>query len=189
MKHEERTLQTKTAIADSLKKQLKTRSLSGISVGDIVDDCSLNRKTFYYHFNDMHDLLRWILEAGVVDVVERFDMPDDLEKAIAFVLDYVDKNDYIINCALDEVGREILKSFFYDDFVRITKDFVESFAERTGKDRDSDGRYIEYICGFYTEALVGMVIEYARKPQACSREEILKYISEIVRRSIPALLG
>ena len=51
---------TKKAIAASLKNLLKEKKLNKITVQDIADDCGINRQTFYYHFQDVYDLVEWI---------------------------------------------------------------------------------------------------------------------------------
>lgn len=47
---------TKTAIIESFLHLLETRSIEKITVKDIVEDCGVNRKTFYYYFKDIYDL-------------------------------------------------------------------------------------------------------------------------------------
>lgn len=51
---------TKRAIAASLKKLLETTPLSKITIADIAEDCCISRMTFYYHFQDIYDLVKWI---------------------------------------------------------------------------------------------------------------------------------
>lgn len=51
---------TKRALADSLKKQLTKKSLEKVTITDLTDDCHLNRQTFYYHFQDIYDLISWM---------------------------------------------------------------------------------------------------------------------------------
>lgn len=46
MKHEQATLQTKTALATSLKKYMEKKPLGKITVSEIIADCNVNRKTF-----------------------------------------------------------------------------------------------------------------------------------------------
>lgn len=41
---------TKQALANSLKSLLQKKTLNKITIKDIVDDCGVNRQTFYYHF-------------------------------------------------------------------------------------------------------------------------------------------
>lgn len=50
MKQAEKTLQTRRALAASLKRHMKKKPLSKITVSEIISDCDVNRKTFYYHF-------------------------------------------------------------------------------------------------------------------------------------------
>ena len=59
---------TKNALADSLKALLEFRPVDKITISDITDDCGVNRMTFYYHFQDIYDLLEWswIREANKV---------------------------------------------------------------------------------------------------------------------------
>lgn len=45
---------TKQAIYASFLKFLHERPLDKITVKDIVDDCGINRKTFYYYFSDIY---------------------------------------------------------------------------------------------------------------------------------------
>ena len=51
---------TKRAISASLKRLLLTKSLNKITIQDIADDCGINRQTFYYHFQDIYDLVEWV---------------------------------------------------------------------------------------------------------------------------------
>ncbi len=51
---------TKRELAESLKKLASERLFEHVTVGDIVNDCGMNRQTFYYHFSDKYELLDWI---------------------------------------------------------------------------------------------------------------------------------
>ena len=51
---------TKRALASSMKKLLTQKKLDDITVQNIVDDAEVSRKTYYYHFQDVYDLLEWI---------------------------------------------------------------------------------------------------------------------------------
>lgn len=50
---------TKRALEQSLKNLLLKKPLTKITVGDITEDCGINRMTFYYHFKDIYDLVEW----------------------------------------------------------------------------------------------------------------------------------
>ena len=50
---------TKRALEQSLKNLLLKKPLTKITIGDIAEDCGINRMTFYYHFKDIYDLVEW----------------------------------------------------------------------------------------------------------------------------------
>ncbi|HAP3485298.1 TPA: TetR family transcriptional regulator [Enterococcus faecalis] len=54
------THDTKQAIASALIELCEQKDFRKISVQDITKKVGLNRQTFYYHFTDKYDLLRWI---------------------------------------------------------------------------------------------------------------------------------
>ena len=47
MKHNEQSQQTKQALSEALKAMMKKKPLNKITVRELVEDCGVNRKTFY----------------------------------------------------------------------------------------------------------------------------------------------
>lgn len=62
MKHSDISLHTKRALADALKRAMKQKPFQKITVSELVRACDVNRKTFYYHFDDIYMLLKWMFE-------------------------------------------------------------------------------------------------------------------------------
>ena len=186
MKHETTTLNTKKTIAASLKKFMERKPLSKITVSEIVTDCGINRNTFYYHFEDIQALLKWMLEQEAVEVLKNFDLLLDYEDAINFVLDYVEENKHILNCAYDSMGRDELKRFFYDDFCGIMLKIVTRLEEILGLSLSDDFR--NFICDFYTEALTAKLIEVMRSKQPYDREKLIRFISITFQASLPEVI-
>ena len=52
---------TRKAIMESFIRLLDERPLNKISVKDIVEDCGINRNTFYYYFTDIPTLVEEIV--------------------------------------------------------------------------------------------------------------------------------
>lgn len=51
---------TKEIIAKTFTELLDEKSMSKITVKDIVERCGVNRNTFYYHFKDIPDVVEFI---------------------------------------------------------------------------------------------------------------------------------
>ncbi len=186
MKHEITTFNTKKTIAASLKKFMEKKPLSKITVSEIVADCKINRKTFYYHFENIQDLLKWTLEQEAIEVVKNFDLLLDYEDAINFVLDYVEENKHILNCAYDSIGSNELKSFFHNDFNSIVMTIINQYEEIMGVDVGDDFRI--FICDFYTEAIVGKIVKLLKNKHPYDRKKLIDYVSMTISASLPAVL-
>lgn len=59
MTNEELSLKTKQSLAAALKNTMKSKKLSKITVTELCTVCNVNRKTFYYHFQDVYALLNF----------------------------------------------------------------------------------------------------------------------------------
>ena len=51
---------TKEALGSALKKMMAVKAIDKITIKDLVEICGVNRQTFYYHFDDVYDLLEWV---------------------------------------------------------------------------------------------------------------------------------
>lgn len=184
MKHEVTTLNKKKMLSASLKHCMEKKSLSKITVTDIVTDCGLNRKTFYYHFQDVPDLLKWTLEQEAVDVVKQFDLLNELEEALRFAVRYIRENSHMINCAYDSIGRDELKRFLNHDFQSIVMSIVEQIERKENVHTDPDAKKI--ICNFYTEGMAGDLVDLLKSRDAAQDEKSIRCISLVVRTSLEA---
>lgn len=81
---------TRKAIMDSCIRLLEERSVDRITVKDIVEDCGINRNTFYYHFEDLPSLIMEIIREDADRIMHDDTQPDSfracMENAISFVL-------------------------------------------------------------------------------------------------------
>lgn len=186
MKHEVTSLNTKKMFANALKEKMKTKSFSKITVSEIISACHVNRKTFYYHFTDLYDLLNWIFQNEAVEVVKHFDLLIDYKEAIQFVINYIKENEYLINCAFDSIGRDEMKRFFVSDFLELTLSIINSAEMETGVSLSEE--YKQFLCSFYTEALAGMLVEWIKNRQQYDEEQIAEYIHTTIKMSLIGIL-
>ncbi|MBQ7816522.1 MAG: TetR family transcriptional regulator, partial [Oscillospiraceae bacterium] len=148
MKHEITAYNTKKMIAGTLKLMMGQKPFSKITVSEIIRSCKINRKTFYYHFEDIFALLKWMFEEEAIEVVKHFNLLTDYRQAIDFVMQYVEDNDYIISCVYDSVGRDGMKQFFYADFVGVVTSVIDAAEAKAGK--SIDPAFKNYVAKFYT---------------------------------------
>ena len=186
MRQTEISQNTKKALAESLKKFMKKKPFSKITVSELVTDCNINRKTFYYHFEDIPDLLKWVLEEEAINVIKHFDLLIDYEEAITFVMDYVEQNDHIISCAYDSIGHEEMKRFFYTDFYGITSSIISQTEKRSHCTLSEDFR--TFMTKFYTEAIAGIFMDWVKNHDTQDRQKTAEYLTKLLKSSITSVM-
>ena len=186
MKHEITSMNTKKALAKSLKKIMMKKNFSKITVSEIISDCGVNRKTFYYHFEDIYALLKWMFEKEAIEVVRQFNLLVDHEEAILFIMDYIEKNEYIINCVYDSIGRDEMRRFFFNDFSALVISIIEGAEKEMGKTLDEE--YKNFLCMFYTEALAGALIDWIKHRNEHSRQQEIDYLVNTMKCALIGIL-
>lgn len=72
---------TKKAIIESFLQIAGRKPLEKITVRDIVDDCGINRNTFYYYFQDIYAVLEEICADGLAKIPRGLPLPETIAAA------------------------------------------------------------------------------------------------------------
>lgn len=70
-----RIIRTRKLLQDALIALIKRKAYSDITVQDITDEATLNRSTFYMHYNDKDDLFQHII-VHIIENLQQITMPD-----------------------------------------------------------------------------------------------------------------
>ena len=153
--------ETKLQMSESLKRLIKDRSFSKITVQDIVSDCSINRNTFYYHFENTYDLLSFTYEQEVKNIVDSFHNANaTILQAMDFVLDYIDKNIPLCQCAYESLGEQQLKIIFEKDLRDFVSATIDYFSTLAGVKHSED--FKSFVSFGFTNLLSAQIIWYIR---------------------------
>lgn len=186
MKYQAASLKTKQALAESLKKLMRAKPFSKITVTEIVNDCGVNRKTFYYHFEDIYALLRWIFEEEAVNIIRKFYLLNDYDEAMEFIYEYISENKDLLRNAYDAFGSVELSSFFHMSFVGLNESLIESVEQKMHKRLPERTR--EYLCEFLTEASAGLLLNIISGNMHFDRSKDMMPVSSIILASIVGVL-
>ena len=187
MKQKEMSLATKKEFVAALKKLMAVKPINKITVRELVAECGMNRNSFYYHFEDIYALFKWMVEAEAVEIVKQYDFLMNYHEVIHFVLDYVENNQYLLSNAYNAIGQTGLKQFLYLDFISCMDSLLEQGCQRQGVTLDAE--YRKFLCAFYTEAIAGTLLDYIIHPQDHSREKVISYVERLLRTTLPAAIG
>lgn len=179
---------TKRMFADALKRALKKKSLSQITVKELVLSCGVNHKTFYYHFRDIYDLVHWTLDREAVEILRGADLTGDYEEVIRYLLAYIRENSYMLNCLCNAIGKQQFTTFIRDDLADTVQRLVLEEANAMGVAKTHP--YLPFLGDFLTGALTDMLIDYLTgDDDAQSESELVRYVVYTFRVSVQALLA
>lgn len=164
---------TKSALAASLRRLLEKKPLDDITVKEIVEDCEVNRQTFYYHFQDIYDLLRWFLEQETTAALTG---SATWQEALLRAYSYIQENHILVYHVFRSTGRDHLDCHFYTMTYRITYDAVSSCSgDLPLSDKNKD-----FLAEFYMYALAGMMIGWVARGMREEPAELVDHASRML---------
>lgn len=176
---------TKKTLADALKLLLEKKPLAKITVSDIIRECGLNRKTFYYHFQDIYDLLKWMLNQEAIERIKSFTIEMKFEEAMLFMFKYIEENKHILNCVCDSLGSVEIKRGLYHDFDFIAERMIRNVEESQNVRFFEE--YRSFLKSFFIEAMSGKLLEIIQSKEKNDRNQIIEYSFYTLRVSLEGI--
>jgi len=146
----------KREIKNSFIKLLTERPISQITVKDIVEDCGVNRNSFYYHFQDIPSLLEEIIVEMTAKVIE--DLPEEstFEEKVTAALQEINLNKRMIYHIYGSSNREFYEKQLMKICEHVTRTYIRSreYSERV------DSKDLEFVISYLKCELFGQLIDW-----------------------------
>ena len=182
MKHEINSQNTKKMLAETLLSLLESKPLSKITVSEIVNKCDINRKTFYYHFADVYDLLEWHLNTELQKALIFTDPLDDLNTTITYSMNYMNDNTYLRNCIDDPFGRDKIINFLNKSLYPKAIEMINELEQRYAKSLEPD--FKDFLIRSLGRVTVLSIIDAIENPTVYDIERMKLYLSNVFNASI-----
>lgn len=150
----------KERIAREFAELARTKSIDKITVKDIVEACHITRQTFYYHFQDLIDVIDWSLRQAMEELVEKSIRIDSREQVIELFLSEAAKARGLLRKLLASQLREQTERLI----VESVRSYFREMVERRELLQDVSRSDAQVALDFYTFATVGMMLEYCSRP-------------------------
>ncbi len=85
---------------------VKRKGIDKITVKEIIDECRISRQTFYYHFQDIMEVIEWTVEQSIRQMLERSLEAKNLREALDILITCTRENRVLIRRLLDSQKRE-----------------------------------------------------------------------------------
>lgn len=168
---------TKMALTASLKRLMAQKPLNKISIREITEGCGVNRQTFYYHFEDIYDQVKWMYQQEAISLLAQHEGVLVWQDGLLQLFRYLQNNRAVCLCTLKSMGRDHLKRFFLADIHAIIHRTIDSLFEGMPLSAEQQ----ELSTHFYVVALAGMIESCLLGEIDRSPEELVSFADDMIQ--------
>lgn len=176
---------TKRALEQSLKNLLLKKPLTKITVGDITDDCGINRMTFYYHFKDIYDLVEWSCLEDAKRALDEKKTYDTWQQGLLQIFKAVQENKPFILNVYRCVHREQVEKYLQPLVDQLLLNVInEEAAGITVRDEDK-----QFIAQIYSYMFIGLMLDWIKDDMHEDPQQIVEKLSKLIKGSVSVALS
>lgn len=175
---------TKKAIVYSFIKLLNAKPLDKITVKDVVEDCGVNRNTFYYHFSDIRALTLYMMDMQTQNILGGDGEIDSWVDSFIEKAKFALENKRAVYHIYNSVSREAFEKYLNTVAYEVMSRFINKKAEGTNA-KEEDKRL---LIDFYRSALVGMICSWIEDGMKEEPEEAIHRLGKLLDGAITEAL-
>ena len=166
--------QAKARIRQAFTKLLREKPIQRIAVKELCQEAGVNRSTFYAHYQDIYDLLRWLLEH---ETVEALGGAEDWQAALLDAFRYIRDNHMVIYHIYRSAGRDnLLDCPFYS----LARAIASASLEREARELRLPEADADFLTDFYMYAIAGVMIGWFAGDMREEPEELVGRLSRLL---------
>lgn len=161
---------TKYAMAMALKELVQEKPLEKISISNICDRCGMNRKSFYYHFQDKYDLVNWIFDTEYANACD-----SAMQQAAEAHCDPYDHMEGLFRYLYENRAfyRAVLKVDGQNSFSSHFRCFVQPLLRLSVEDLPALDDVPDLVYDFAVDGLIASIMRWLMGKNCVSPEEFL----------------
>lgn len=147
---------TKNLIKQEFIKLLNKKSLHNITVTEIAKQCKIERKTFYYHYENLPQLVKEIFDEELEDVIKEFNETLSWEESFISAEKFILDNKKVVKHMYESDYKIELEKYIFS----ISGEIMRKYVRRVAKDTKAQEIDIKLIAYFYQCALSLSLVEW-----------------------------
>lgn len=172
---------TKRAMADALKKLLQKHTLEHITIQDVTDGAQVSRKTFYYHFRDIYDLVEWLLVEDCKILTENHRDGGIWVRDVAIALNYATENRGWLLNIYQSMDRPQLEGILR----KIVSPLMETSFEEALAGRPVNQEDRQFVLDIFTYGVTGLFLSWVgegmRSDAAFLQDKLVRFFEDSIK--------
>ena len=169
----DQSLNTKRLLGETLKEMMAEKPFDKITVSELTKRCGVNRQTFYYHFETILDLFKWVLQENASPLLETFRQnPYAWKEAVLQILYFMKDNHAAVLCALRSIENMQIRAFFIEYFRQIFSQLFDFIS----RDKEIDQDFKDFMITLHITGAAGLAIQWLESGMQQSPEQITEWL-------------
>ena len=161
---------TKKALLVAFGELLEEKPFNKITITDITEKCGLNRMTFYYHFDNIYELMIWGLEMQMREVSHDYINYENWKTGYLKVFYFALERKVYIKKIFQTIEQENLEHYLNKIAERMVLAVIED-KDRERQLSEDDKLFTAQICAY---VLVGILVSWVSRGMKETPEIIIQ---------------
>lgn len=171
---------TKNLIKQEFIKLLNKKSLHNITVTEIAKQCKIERKTFYYHYENLPQLVKEIFDEELEDVIKEFNETLSWEESFISAEKFILDNKKVVKHMYESDYKIELEKYIFS----ISGEIMRKYVRRVAKDTKAQEIDIKLIAYFYQCALSSSLVEWVATDMKTDPKLVTRRLGELMDGNI-----
>lgn len=168
-------------MAAALKELMAQKPVEKISIREITARCGMKRQNFYYHFEDIYALMRWMFQEEAVSLLQKREGTLLWQEGILQLYQYLEENRAVCLCALKSLDRDNVKRFFEANVHDVIGRTIVQIAEELGGiEGKIPAEWPELLTHYYVISMTGMMESWLLGEIDQSPQELIDFFDAVL---------
>lgn len=168
---------TEKALMDAAMELLAERPLDRVTIKDITERCGVTRNTFYYHFQDIYDLLSRVILQQADELIQVYQAVGDWQTSFRTVLDYFYEHKKMIDHVYRSISRDEVERYLN----RILGQYALELVEIQAGDLQVSENAKRLTADFFKNAFSGEIAQWIDEDMSMTPQDLAVICSGMFR--------
>ena len=165
-------IRTNKAIIETFEEMLDEMPFEKITVSELAKRCEISPNTFYYHYEDIYDLLQKWFEINR----EKWLSNSDWRQSFKDFLDYCKTNQKKIYHIYNSLSRDYLERMVFKYEKELITNYFDSIGMRNAVNQEKFDEYIDFVLF----GLAGTFLKFIFNDMKEDTAEVVKSVGDLI---------
>ena len=169
-------IDTKQMISDHLTSLLMKKNLEDITVKCLVEDCRISSQTFYYHFQDLTDVIQWKIHQRIQQSLQDSLKAASLKEAIRIFVSGAEENRKLLKKLLDSPRRAQMEGLL----VQAVHSYLRELFGHRFSGSPITGADLDALLCFCSYGMTGLLLNQASQKSAADHQLLTEQLCRLL---------